>query len=75
MTTVSSVRVEAATEGGGGGLLTPALKPCLDCSSVSCCCWLMVALWADSRRSRRTAAIPAAKLALRETLIGAAGHC
>ena len=61
VTTVSSVRVEAATEGGGGGFAGPPL-PAAAAAAESGLFSLL---------SRRAAAIPAAKLALRDTLIPA----
>ena len=60
VTTVSSVRVEAATEGGGGGFAGP-----LPAAAAAAESGLFSLL------SRRAAAIPAAKLALRDTLIPA----
>ena len=59
VTTVSSVRVEAATEGGGGGFAGPLPAAAAAESGLF------------SLLSRRAAAIPAAKLALRDTLIPA----
>ena len=58
VTTVSSVRVEAATEGGGGGFAVPLPAAAAESGLFSLL-------------SRRAAAIPAAKLALRDTLIPA----